>query len=68
MFHSLYSMGFLDIGLKKHQRQHRQEHLWLSKGDGDCVTFHGLTAYHLFVASFFDATHTNGVARGTDTL
>ena len=61
-------MGFLDIGIKKHQGQHRQEHLWLlSNGDGDRVTFHRLTAYHLFLASYFDATLTTGIARGTDT-
>ena len=62
-------MGFRDIGIKKHQGQHRQENLWLlSKVDGDCVTSHGLTAYHLFLGSYFEATLTTGMARGTDTL
>ena len=62
-------MGFLDIGIKRHQGQHRQENLWLlSKVDGDCVTSHGLTAYHLFLGSYFEATLTTGMARSTDTL
>ena len=66
---SYLSMGFLDIGIKKHQGQHWQENLWLlSKVDGDCVTSHGLTAYHLFLGSYFEATLTTGMARGTDTL
>ena len=47
-------MGFLDTGNKKHQGQHRQEHLRLLSNDGDCVTFHRLTAYHLFLGSHFD--------------
>ena len=55
-------MGFLDIGIKK-------ENLWLlSKVDGDCVTSHGLTTYHRFLGSYFEATLTTGMARGTDTL
>ena len=49
-------MGFLDTGNKKHQGQHRQEHLRLLSNDGDCVTFHRLTAYHLFLGSHFDGT------------
>ena len=62
-------MGFLDIGIKKHQGQHRQGNLWLlSNVDGDCVTSHGLTAYHLFLGSYFEAALTNGMARGTNTL
>ena len=62
-------MGFLDIGIKKHQGQHGQENLWLlSKVDGDCVTSHGLTAHHLFLGSYFEATLTTGMAPGTDTL
>jgi len=66
---SYLSMGFPDIGIKKHQGQHRRENLWLlSKVDGDCVTPHGLTAYHLFLGSYFKATLTNGMARSTDTL
>ena len=65
---SYLSMGFLDIGIKKHQGQHRQENLWLlSKVDEDCVTSHGLTAYHLFLGSYFEATLTTGMTRGTDT-
>ena len=61
-------MGFLDIGIKKHQ-EHRQENLLLlSKVHGDCGTSHGLTAYHLFLGSYFEATLTTGMARGTDTL
>ena len=61
-------MGFLDTGIKKHQ-EHRQENLLLlSKVHGDCVTSHGLTAYHLFLGSYFEATLTTGMARGTDTL
>ena len=60
-------MGFLDTGIKKHQGQHWQKHLWLlSNGDGYCVTFHRLTAYHLFLTSYFDATLTTGIARGTE--
>ena len=39
----------------------------LSNGDGDCVTFHRLPAYHLFLTSYFDATLTTGIARGTYT-
>ena len=62
VYFSYLSMGFLDIGIKKHQGQRRQN------GDGDCVTFHRLTAYHLFMASYLDATLTTGIARGTDTL
>ena len=59
---SYLSMGFLDIGIKK-------ENLWLlSKVDGDCVTSHGLTTYHRFLGSYFEATLTTGMARGTDTL
>ena len=66
---SYLSMGFLDTGIKKHQGQHRQENLWLlSKVDEDYVTTHGLTAYHLFLGSYFEATLTTGMARGTDTL
>ena len=62
-------MGFLDIGIKRHQEQHRQENLWLlSKVDGDCVTSHRLTAYHLFLGSYFEATITTSMARGTDNL
>ena len=69
MYISYLSVGFLDIGIKKHQGQPRQENLWLlSKVDGDCVTSHGLTAYHLFLGSYFEATLTTGVARGSDTL
>ena len=34
----------------------------------DCVTSHGLTAYHLFLGSYFEATPATGMARGTDTL
>ena len=65
---SYLSIGFLDIGIKKHQGQHRQ-HLWLLSNDGDCVTFHRLTAYHMFWGSYFDATLTStDMARGTDTL
>ena len=59
-------MGFLDTGNKKHQGQHRQEHLRLLSNDGDCVTFHRLTAYHLFLGSHFDGTLTSCGARGTD--
>ena len=56
--------GFLVIEIKKHQGQHRQEHLCLlSNGDGDCVTFLRLTAYSLFLALCFDATLTSGIAR-----
>ena len=66
---SYLGIGFLDIGIKKHQGKHRQDHLWLfSNGDGDCVTFQRLTAYHLFLAWYFDATLTTGIAPGTDTL
>ena len=46
-------MGFLDIGSKKHQGQHRQEHLRLLSNDGNWVTFHRLTTYHLFLGSHF---------------
>ena len=49
-------MGFVDIGNKKHQGQHRQKHLRLLSNDGDCVTFHRLTADHLFLGSHFDGT------------
>ena len=59
-------MGVLDIGIEKHQGQHRQENLLLLSIDGDCVTSHGLTAYHLFLGSYFEATPTTGMARGTD--
>ena len=55
-------MDFLDIGIKKHHHR-RQEHLWLKEswnGDGDCVTFHRLTAYHLFL----EATFTTGMSLG----
>ena len=35
---SYLNMGFLDIGIKKHPGQHRQENLWLlSKVNGDCT-------------------------------
>ena len=65
---SYLSMGFLDTGIKKHQ-EHRQENLLLlSKVHGDCVTSHGLTAYHLFLGSYFEATLTTDMARGADTL
>ena len=68
MLHTLAWVSYI-LELKKHQGQHRQEHLWLLlNGDGDCVTFLRLTAYHLFLASYFDATLTTGIARGTDTL
>ena len=64
---SYLSMGFLDTGIKKHQ-EHRQENLLLlSKVHGDCVTSHGLTAYHLFLGSYFEATLTTGMTGGTDT-
>ena len=56
-------MGFLDTGNKKHQGQHRQEHLRLLSNDGDCVTFHRLTAYHLFLGSHFDGTLASRGAR-----
>ena len=56
-------MGFLDSGNKKHQGQHRQEHLRLLSNDGDCVTFHRLTAYHLFLGSHFDGTLASRGAR-----
>ena len=60
-------MGLLDIGIKKHQ-EHRQENLLLlSKVHGDCVTSHGLTAYHLFLGSYFEATLTTGMTGDTDT-
>ena len=65
---SYLSMGFLDIGIKKHQEHRRENLLLLSKVHGDCVTSHGLTAYHLFLGSYFEATLTTGMARGTDTL
>ena len=66
---SYLCMGFQDTGIKKHQGQHRQENLWLlSKVYEDYVTTHGLTAYHLFLGSYFEATLTTGMARGTDTL
>ena len=70
---SYLSMGFLDIRIKTHQGQHRQEHLWLlcllSNGDGNCITFHRLTAYTTsFLVSYVDATLTTGIALGTDTL
>ena len=68
MLHTLAWVSYI-LELKKHQGQHRQEHLWLLlNGDGDCVTFLRLTAYHLLLASYFDATLTTGIARGTDTL
>ena len=66
MYVSYLSMGFLDIGNKKHQGQHRQEHLQLLSNDGDCVTFHRLTAYHLFLGSHFDGTRASQEAHGTD--
>ena len=67
MYVSYLSMGFLDTGIKKHQ-EHRQENLLLlSKVHGDCVTSHGLTAYHLFLGSYFEATLTTGMTGGTDT-
>ena len=56
-------MGFLDIGNKKHQGHHRKEHLRLLSNDGDCVTFHRLTAYHLFLGSHFDGTLASRGAR-----
>ena len=59
---SYLSIGFLDIGIKKHQGQHRQ-HLWLLSNDGDCVTFHRLTAYHLLLGSHFDGTLASRGAR-----
>ena len=60
---SYLSMGFLDTGIKKHPGQHRQQHLWMfSKGDADCVTFHRLNAYHLFLGSYFYATLKTGMA------
>ena len=69
MYISYLCMGFQDTGIKKHQGQHRQENLWLlSKVDGDHVTSHRLTAYHLFLGSYFEATLTTGMARHTDTL
>ena len=43
-------------GNKKHQGQHQQEHLRLLSNYGDRVTFHRLTAYHLFLGSHFDGT------------
>ena len=49
-------MGFLGTGNKKHQGQHRQEHLRLLSNNGDCVTFHRLAAYHMFLGSHFDGT------------
>ena len=61
---SYLSLSFLDIGIKIHQGQHLHEHLWLlSDCDGDCVTYHRVTAYHLFLDSYFDATPTTGMAR-----
>ena len=61
-------MGFLDIRIKKHQGQHRQENLsLLSIVDGDCVTSHGLSAYHLFLGSYLEATLATGMTGGTDT-
>ena len=53
MFHTLAWVSKI-LEIKKHQRQHRQEHLPLLSNDGDCVTFHRLTAYHLFLGSHFD--------------
>ena len=46
-------MGFLAAGMKN---------------IGDCVTFHRLTACHLFLSSYFDATLSTGMAHGTNTL
>ena len=63
---SYLSMGFLHDGNIKHQGQHRQEHwrlLRLLSNDGDCVTFHRLTAYHLFLGSHFDGTLASRGAR-----
>ena len=69
MFHALAWVSKI-LQLKNiKDSMHRQEHLWLlSNGDGDCVTFHRLTAYHLFLASYFVATLTTGTERGSDTL
>ena len=46
MFHTLpWVSQILELKNQGDQGQHRQEHLWLlSNGDGDCVTFHRLTA------------------------
>ena len=68
---SYLSMGFLDTGIKKTSRtaSARASLIWLLlNGDGDCITFLRLTVYHLFLASYFDATLTIGIARGTDSL
>ena len=56
-------MDFLDTGNKKHQGQHWQEHLRLLSNNGDYVTFHRLTAYHLFLGSHFDETLASRGAR-----
>ena len=67
MYVSYLNMGFLDIGNKKHQGQHQQEHLRLLLNDGDCVTFHRLTAYHQFLGLHFDGTLTScGMRHGSE--
>ena len=66
MFHTLASVSLIleFPGNKKHQGQHRQEHLRLLSNYGDRVTFHRLTAYHLFLGSHFDERLPR-VTRGT---
>ena len=63
-------MGFLDIATNKTSRtaSARASLAALKRRRTDCLTFHRLTAYHLFLASYFDATLTTGIARGTGTL
>ena len=66
MYVSYLSMGFLDIGIKKTSRAASARESLIAPKDGDCVTSHGLTAYHLFLGSYFEATLTTGMAQTRD--